>query len=181
MGFFEELIKRVVSNFNAAETDYMITGALAASYYGVPRTTMDIDIIVRVSTQDIRTKILLPLKKAGFQVEEEKIQKVLKSSYKILTLKDPSTPFTLDIIFSSKKLEKRAGTILGLPTFYQKPEDLILAKLRMIKATIPQERAMKDKEDVKAILRYVGDINLEMLKEKARKEKTITILESLMK
>jgi hypothetical protein len=28
------------------------------------------------------------------------------------------------------------------------PKDLILAKLRMIKATVPRERALKDVEDV---------------------------------
>ncbi len=47
----------------------------------------------------------------------------------------------------------KAGKILGMPTFYQKPEDLVLAKLRMIKATVPRERALKDVDDVRAILK----------------------------
>ena len=33
-------------------------------------------------------------------------------------------------------------------------EDLVLAKLRMIKATLLRERAVKDEEDVKAILGF---------------------------
>ncbi len=157
----------------------MITGALAASYYGTPRTTMDIDIVVKIAPRHLKTKIILPLRKAGFQINEKYVRKTLNSSYKIITVKNKKTPFTLDLIFSDKKLEKRAGTILGLPTFYQKPEDLILAKLRMVKATISREKASKDEEDVKAILKYTK-VDMETLKKKAREEKTFTILKRLI-
>lgn len=157
----------------------MITGALAASYYGIPRTTMDIDIVVQVFPENLQTKLVAPLKKAGFQVNDKKIRKALESGYKILTLKDKIAPFTLDIIFSDKKLEKKTGTILGLPTFYQKPDDLILAKLRMIKTTIPRERALKDEEDIKAIIKYTK-VDMKTLTRKAQKEKTITILENII-
>jgi hypothetical protein len=44
-----------------------------------------------------------------------------ESGFKIATFRDNRSPFTLDTIFSKKKLEKRSGTILGLPTFYQTP------------------------------------------------------------
>lgn len=157
----------------------MITGALAASYYGMPRTTMDIAIVVQVFPENLQTKLVAPLKKASFKVNDKKIRKALESSYEILTLKDKMALFTLDIIFSDKKLEKKTGTILGLPTFYQNPEDLILAKLRMIKATIHRERALKDEEDVKAILKYTK-VDMKTLTEKAQKEKTITILENII-
>lgn len=83
------------------------------------------------------------------------------------------------MIFSDKKLEKRAGTILGLPTFYQKPENLILAKLRMIKATLSKEKALKDEEDVKAILKYMA-VDMEELKKRAREEKALTILKRII-
>lgn len=157
----------------------MITGALAASYYGMPRTTMDIDIMVQVFPENLQTKLVTPLKKAGFQVNDKRIRKALESSYKILTLKSEITPFTLDIIFSDEKLEKRTGTILGLATFYQKPGDLILAKLRMIKATIPREKTQKDEEDIKAILKHTK-VDMKTLTRKAQKEKTITILENII-
>ncbi|MBS7650900.1 MAG: hypothetical protein QXN62_06985 [Candidatus Bathyarchaeia archaeon] len=39
-GTFEGLIIRVVDAFNFSILGYMITGALAASYYDVSRTTM---------------------------------------------------------------------------------------------------------------------------------------------
>jgi len=175
---FEDLVRRVVKNFNAAGIGYMFTGALAASYYGTPRTTMDIDIVVKVAREEMQTLVAL-LRKAGMQVNKRKINEAFDSGFRIITLKDMRTPFTLDIILSDKKLEKKPGTILGLPTFYQTPEGLILSKLRMIKATVPEERALKDKDDVTAILKY-AEVNIKALKRRARKESTFSILKELM-
>ena len=177
MGKFEGLIRRIVKNFNTAGIDYMFTGALAASYYGTPRTTMDIDIVVKVAREDLQTLVTL-LRKTEMQVDERRINEAFDSGFRIITLKDKRTPFTLDIILFDKKLEKKPGTILGLPTFYQTPEGLILSKLRMIKATVPKERALKDKDDVKAILRYTK-VNMKALKQRARKENSLSILEEL--
>jgi hypothetical protein len=119
------------------------------------------------------------LKEAEVHVEERKIDMAFESGFKIATFRDNRSPFTLDTIFSRKKLEKRSGTILGLPTFYQTPEELILAKLRMIKATIPRERAFKDEEDVKAILKFT-EVNGETLEKKARRNNTLSILETIL-
>jgi hypothetical protein len=176
---FEDFVRRVVKNFNTAGIDYMFTGALAASYYGTPRTTMDIDVVVKVAPENPQTHLVALLRKAEMQVDEQKIADAFKSGFKIITLKDKRTPFTLDVILSDKKLEKTCGTMLGLPTFYQTPEELILSKLRMINVTIPKERALKDKDDVKAILRY-ADVDMKALKRRAREESTFSTLKELM-
>jgi len=155
----------------------MFTGALAVSYYGLPRTTVDVDIVVKVTEENIRT-FVAQLRKAGIKADEQNIHKAFKSGYRIITIKDKKTPFSIDIILSEKKLEKKPGTILGLPTFYQTPEELILSKLRMIKVTVAKERALKDKDDVRAILRYTK-INMKDLERRARIEDTISIFEEL--
>jgi len=156
----------------------MFTGALAASYYGTPRTTMDIDIIAGVSGRDSITKLISALKMAGLKVDRRRIDSALRSSFRIVTFKDSKTPFTVDIILSSTNITKKPGRILGLPTFYQTPEELILAKLRMIKATIPRERPLKDEDDVRAILRFTK-IHMNVLKRRARGDNTLPILETL--
>ena len=138
---------------------------------------MDVDVVVKVTEENIQT-FAAQLRKAGIQANEQNIHEAFKSGYRIITLKDKNTPFSIDIILSDKKLEKKPGTILGLPTFYQTPEALILSKLRMIKATVPKERTLKDKDDVRAILRYT-EINMKALERQARIENTISILEEL--
>ncbi len=156
----------------------MFTGALAASYYGTPRTTMDIDIMVQVSEKDSQTKLARALETTGLKVDRRKISAALRSGFRIVTFEDSRTPFTVDIILSLSRLEKKTGKILGLPTFYQAPESLVLAKLRMIKATVPRERALKDEDDVRAILRF-SKVRMNILKRRARKNNTLPILEEL--
>ena len=178
MESFEGFVKRVVEGFNAFGLDYMFTGALAVSYYGRARTTVDVDVVVAIVGSEWRNKLVSALKRAGLIVEEKKIDDALKSGYGVITFRDGKSPLTVDIILSREKLAKKRGTILGLPTYYQTPEDLVLAKLRMIRAKVPRERAQKDVEDVKAILKFTR-VDLETVKRKAEKEGTLQILKDI--
>jgi len=157
----------------------MLTGALAASYYGTPRTTMDIDIVVKVPQDELRAKLVSALRRAGLQVDEERMKAAAETGFRIVTFKDVKSPFSVDIIFFVKEFEKKAGAILSLPTFYQTPEALVLAKLRMIKVTVPRERALKDEDDVRAILEFTK-VDKSALLRQARKEGTISILETIV-
>ena len=69
LGAFEGLIKRIVGCFNAVGLDYMFTGALAVSYYGRARTTVDVDVVVAVSGREWRSKLVSTLKEAGLEVD----------------------------------------------------------------------------------------------------------------
>ncbi len=171
--------KKVVGAFEGANLDYAFTGALATSFYGTPRTTSDIDVIVAVASEaDLKTKLITALHLAGLAVDERKIDSALTSGNKIATFKDTASPYCIDIIFSSEKLDKRAGKIAGLNTFFQSPEGLIAAKLRMIKATLPPERSAKDKTDIRGILKFTK-INLEAVKRQAEKDRTLEVFEAL--
>lgn len=74
---------------------------------------------------------------------------------------------------------RRRGTLLGLKTYYQTPESLILAKLRMIKATLPTGRSLKDREDVKAILQNTK-VSVPKIINAARKETTLDLARVLL-
>jgi len=176
---FYELIRRVVAGFNAAGLDYMFTGALAASFYGVARTTVDIDVVVKVSSGGDRAGLVSALKKAGLRVDEKKIDAALESDYRIATFRDRRSPYSVDVIFSRGRLRKRAGAVAGLPTFFQAPEDLILSKLRMIKATVPRARALKDEEDVRAVLKFTK-VDVEVVRRKAKRDSTFSTFESVL-
>jgi hypothetical protein len=157
----------------------MFTGALAVSYYGRARTTVDVDVVVAVVGKGWRSKLVSGLKGVGLVVDEERIDAALRSGYRVVTFEDGKSPLTVDVILSGVKLVRRAGSILGLPTFYQTPEGLILAKLRMIKATVPRERSLKDVDDVRAILRFT-EVDVETVKERARRNSTMAILEEIV-
>jgi hypothetical protein len=174
---FSGFVRRVVRALNRGGIQYMLTGALAASYYGRPRTTLDMDVVVTARQKDI-AKLASMLRKAYLKAHEKKLATASQSGYRIATVEDKKSPHTLDIIFTNQKLERNAGHILGLPTYYQTPESLILAKLRMLKVTLQAERAATDREDIKAILKTT-QIDLKTLRRKARAESTVKILEDL--
>ena len=179
MEVFYGFVKRLVEGFESAGLDYAFTGALAVSFYSVPRTT--VDVVVYVPEEKYKEKLLAALKGAGLIADEREIVRAFESSYRIASFRDASTPYSVDVIFSERRFERKAGTVAGLRTFFQTPEDLVLvlAKLRMIRATVPKERALKDVEDVKAILRF-SRVDLDVVKERARMENTLSILEDIM-
>jgi len=155
----------------------MLTGALASTYYARPRTTLDMDVVIGAELKDLVT-LHKWLRKASLRVEEAKLKAAWQSDYRIVTFEDRKSPHTLDIIFTDRKLERKPGRILGLPTHYQTAESLVLAKLRMLKVTVQPERAATDRADIKAILETTR-IDMRSLRRRARAESTRRILDDL--
>ena len=57
----QELLKKVIQVLNKIDISYMLTGSLASSIQGEPRSTHDIDLVVYIPKSSIkklqRTKI----------------------------------------------------------------------------------------------------------------------------
>ncbi len=152
---------------------------MAASYYGRPRTTVDIDLIIQVSTNDL-DDLLHHLATLGLSIDPARVKRQLSSGYNIVSLEDKRSPYRVDLIIQTEgKLEKRPGGALGLRSYYQPPELLILSKLRMIKATRPADRSFKDREDIMEILANTR-VNKRKILELARKEGTIEIFREIL-
>ena len=177
---YDSCVRKLIEAFSDSGLDYALTGAIAVSFYGSPRTTNDIDVMVAVADEtESKNKVVGALQHAGFDAKERKIDEALTSGYNIASFHNKKSPYSVDIIFSREKLDKHKATIFGTETFLQSPEGLVLAKLRMIKVTVPRERSFKDEEDVKAILAF-SNVNLDTVKRKAGKEGTLNILEALV-
>lgn len=156
----------------------MFTGAIASSYYGLPRTTMDVDIIVTASNK-YRKHLVKALREIGLVVSEEDFERALSTGYNIVSMDDSLSPFTVDLILLEGSMDRIPCTLFGKPTFLQTSENLVRAKLRMIKATIDPERSAKDKEDVRAILRY-SSLDMGRVRDYALMDNTSEILDSLL-
>lgn len=157
----------------------MFTGAIASSYYGRPRTTLDIDIVVAVERREL-VRLAKALKKASLVVHHKKLDAAWRSDYRIATLEDKKSAHTVDVIFTHRELKRTQGHVSGLPTYYETAESLVLAKLRMLKVTIQPERAATDGEDIKAILESTK-IDLKSLRKESEVETTIKILDDLVR
>jgi len=116
----------------------------------------------------------------GLQADKRRIQAQLKTGYRIITLQDKNSGHQADFILHTRgKLERRPGSLLGLGTYYQTPESLILAKLRMVKATRPRERSLKDRDDIRAIISNTKVDKRKILRI-ARRETTLTIFQETL-
>jgi len=167
----------VISELNKGRITYAITGATATSYYGIPRTTADIDFVARVSPKDL-SRFTGALEKAGLKVDREKIKRQLRTERNVVTVPDKTSHYRADFIFQKGRLHRRKGSLLGLTTFYQPRELLILAKLRRIKATILPEKSIKDKNDIVEALANTR-VNVRKIRQIAKRESTVEIFNGI--
>jgi hypothetical protein len=86
-------------------------------------------VIVQVSNKTAEGGLIHALVGAEIDANEKELDKALASGYRIATFADTKTAYSVDIILTDEKLQKRTRTIAGVQTFFQKPEDLIAVKL----------------------------------------------------
>ena len=172
------MVKALVSEFNKSQIQYAVTGAIAASYCGRPRSTTDVDFIVKVNPKNLFGFIRL-LQEAGLDPDEKRIKAQVASGYDVVTVQDRSSPYDADFILRpTGPLPRKSGTLRGVRAFYQTPEDLILAKLRIIKATVSEERTANHKADIYSILANTR-VNRRKIIQGAKRETTLEIFTNI--
>lgn len=113
------------------------------------------------------------------KADTEKIRRQLESGYNVISVADKLSPYTADLILVKNPPKRRRGTVMGVKAYFQSPESLILAKLRMIKATMPRERSQKDRDDIKAILANTR-VDKRRIIDQAKRESTIEIFREIL-
>jgi hypothetical protein len=74
---YYDFVKKLVNAFESVKLDYAFTGALAVSFYGVPRTTTDVDVMLAVADEtDLKRKITAALKQANLEAMREKLRRL---------------------------------------------------------------------------------------------------------
>jgi len=137
-----------------------------------------VDFVVYISSRET-TEFFRSMEILDVKVDLEKMRQHMKSGYNIVTVTDRLSPYTADLILVKNPPERRKGTLAGVKTYFQSPESLILAKLRMIKATVPRERSQKDRDDIRAILANTK-VNKRRILDQARREGTIEIFHEIL-
>jgi hypothetical protein len=170
----------VVERLDRAGIPYMVTGGLAVSYWGFPRTTHDIDIVIEAKKED-KEKLVALFEKDFYispEVTEDAIERRFafniihfKSGIKIdfwLAKKDP-----FGVLEFKRRLRRK---IFNTKIYIISPEDLILSKLLSYKETQSTRRL----EDARSILK-TSKVDLSYIKNWAEKQSIIEILEEIMK
>ncbi len=134
---FEALGLEVVARLQEAGIPYMLTGALAVSYHGVPRATHDIDIVILIASTDIlRVKALF---EQDFFIDDESIRAALREGSMFNAVhKDTGlkVDFWLrkDDAYGHEAFQRRtAYPYQDVQVLIAMPEDVIVSKLEWFK------------------------------------------------
>lgn len=134
---FDEVVLKVVALLNKMDIPYFLTGAMAVVYYGEPRTTHDIDLVIVIKNSDVNTMIENFEKE--FFIDERSIETAIdeKSMFNAV---HKETGFKVDFWilgdddFNKKRFMRRVKVeILGTTMYLPSAEDAIISKLEWYK------------------------------------------------
>ena len=173
---------RVAKILDKLKIPYIITGGMAVSVWGRPRSTADIDIIVELFSKNIHrlAKELLMVNKDVY-ISEDAIKEALeyKGEFNFI---DPQSQLKVDFwivkdVFNKNEIERAVSQEFeGYKIKFVSPEDLVLSKLLWYKGS----NSTRHLDDTKSVL-AITKINLKYVKEWAKRQGTIEILEKLLK
>ncbi len=159
----EEVLRTVTDFLDGEEIDYVIVGGIAVIIYGNPRTTVDIDLIVKLEEENIEDFVEY-LEDEGFFVHIEDIRQAFKERTHF-TAEEKDSLFRLDIkgvygeeeritLRNRKKVEYD-----GITMYVASPEDTIANKLYY-----GSEQDIEDAESI--YVRQEDELDLEYLEER---------------
>jgi len=149
-----EVFRRITVALEQAGIPYMLTGSFASAYYGLPRASQDIDLIIEADPAQLRRLIaLLPGNEYYADLEMALEAQKEQSLFNIIDL---SAGWKIDLIFrkprpfSKEEFGRRRPILLAGSTVYAaSAEDVVIAKLEWAKLAQSQRHI----EDVAGILR----------------------------
>lgn len=154
-----DVLKEVVAKLNSLQINYFLVGSLASMYYGRPRFTNDIDLVVQIGATQIKDFI-----KAfdfpdyycpPFEVIQDEVMR--RGSFNLI---HQDSGVKIDIVLnknseiSKSELSRRhkVEIIPGLETYIATPEDVILKKLEFYREGGSEKHLL----DVREILSFTN-------------------------
>jgi hypothetical protein len=154
---FTDVFRRVTAALTGAGIPYMLTGSFASSYYGTPRSTQDIDLVISPTPNQVRALVKL-LPGSEYYVDEHAALEAVRRHGQFNVI-DLATGWKIDLIirkerpFSRQEFDRREKVdFQGLEMDVASAEDVVVAKLEWAK------RGGSDRqiEDAAGILRIRG-------------------------
>ena len=154
---FIEVLHRVTAALDRAGIAYMLTGSFASVYYGSPRSTQDVDLVVAATPAQLQAFIgSLPQGQYYADVDAALDAHKRESLFNVIDLQ---TGWRIDMIirksraFSREEFGRRKQVNMeGTSLFVASAEDVILAKLEWCKLA----QSSRQVEDAAGILKMRG-------------------------
>jgi len=150
----EKLFAKIARLFNKLDIPYMLVGGFAVAFWGYPRQSLDIDVVVELNESNV-AGFINRARQAGFKLHEAEINLVVGKGNRFVMEADdfridcwlPRSQFELQAL-KKRKNRKLFGKTIPIIS----AEDLIISKLLISRP--------RDLEDIKTILlRQKGKLN----------------------
>jgi len=181
---FQGLLIKIAKILERLNIAYCITGGYAVSVWGRPRSTFDLDVVLKLSTEKlpVLSKALKSLSAAGYLDEESARSAIEKQSE--FNYIHPESGLKIDFwtvrddSAGPAELKRRQPKKIGKQiVYFISPEDLILSKLLWHKQS-GSTRHLEDIESVMAISDKILDFKY--LKNQAARRGFAEILNKIM-
>jgi len=153
-----DALVRIVRILEQVDVRYMVVGSLASTYWGQPRSTNDIDIVVELDARSLES-LLERVPRERYYVPEGLARDAV-AQHTMFNLIDQDTGWKVDLVvrkerpFSQAELARRVRqSAYGTELWLASAEDTILAKLEWA------ERGESDRHlrDIAGILAVCGE------------------------
>ena len=177
----QELLVDCLRRLNRSGVTYYLTGSMASNYWGVPRTTHDLDFVVQLPMSAVPRIV----KEFGgdFQLDEAAVRAAYQPPHQFNAI-DTRSAFKVDFWlpkpnpFEKEMLRRRLQTpIFGEPAWICTAEDIILHKLIWNRRS-PSDRQLGDAAGVMAV--QAGALDENYLRQRAKKLKLESELNRLL-
>jgi len=145
----QELLRRVIQALDDAGIEYIVTGSVASSLQGEPRSTHDIDLVAAME-RATAGKLAKAFSPPDFHLDEESIVDAINNQ-SMFNLIDVATGDKVDFWIltnapfdRSRFSRKYVEEVMGMRIAVSSPEDTILAKLRWAKLSGGSEKQFTD-------------------------------------
>jgi len=167
----QELLAKLVHFLNAEQIPYLLTGSVASSLHGEPRSTHDVDVIVVLDANSV-TQLLKKFQRPGYYLDEMCVREAVEKGgmFNLISAEGDKIDFwmlTPDPFDQSRFARRTIVDFMGMQLTVSSPEDTILAKLYWAKLSGGSEKHVHDSLRVYEV--QYGHLDLEYLQDWARR------------
>ena len=150
----QELTVDVIRRLNRSGIAYLLTGAMASNYWGIPRTTHALNFVLQFPATAV--PLIFQEFSGDFYIEEAAVHAVYEPPHQFNAI-DTRSALKVDFWlagsepFDQEMLRRRAqATLFGEPAWISSAEDVILHKLLWNRIS-PSDRQLGDAAGIVAV------------------------------
>jgi hypothetical protein len=176
-----ELLVDCLRRLNREKLNYLLTGSMASNFWGIPRTTHDLDFVIQLPPSSVPR--MIEAFGGDFILDEAAVRAAYQPPHQFNAI-DTRSPLKVDfwllrsIPFEREMFARRKQKVLfGEPAWIGTAEDVLLHKLYWNQIT-PSARQLGDAAGIAVVQK--GALDLDYLRRWAQELGVISILEDVL-